>query len=123
VLWLRWVHHLICSKEHLPEANHVQERIIDTGWRQVVGDQAVTLHAAPPGSAVYADSAPVIELKLQGSILELRPIGNTRLHLQTLGSRELTRLRGKADIPQAGLSYGLHLGDITQTHDLWRFKW
>jgi eukaryotic-like serine/threonine-protein kinase len=123
VFWLRWVHHLICSKDDLPEASHLQERLIDTGWRQVVGDQTITLHAAPPGSAVYADSAPVAALKLQGSTLELRPIGSARLHLQTLGNLELTRLRGTVDLPQAGLNYGLHLGDITQTHDLWRFKW
>jgi len=101
----------------------MQERLIDTGWRQVVGDQTITLHAAPPGSAVYADSAPVAALKLQGSTLELRPIGGARLHLETLGTLELTRLRGTVDLPQAGLNYGLHLGDITQTHDLWRFKW
>ena len=123
VFWLRLVHHLICSKNDLPEASHVQERLIDTGWRQVVGDQTITLHAAPPGSAVYDDSAPVAALKLQGSTLELRPIGSARLHLQTLGNLELTRLRGTVDLPQAGLNYGLHLGDITQTHDLWRFKW
>lgn len=123
VFWLRLVHHLICSKNDLPEASHVQERLIDTGWRQVVGDQNITLHAAPPGSAVYADSVPVAALKLQGSTLELRSIGSARLHLQTLGNLELTRLRGTVDLPQAGLNYGLHLGDITQTHDLWRFKW
>ena len=123
VFWLRLVHHLICSKNDLPEASHAQERLIDTGWRQVVGDQTITLHAAPPGSALYDDSAPVAALKLQGPTLELRPIGSARLHLQTLGNLELTRLRGTVDLPQAGLNYGLHLGDITKTHDLWRFKW
>ena len=121
--WLRLVHHLMCSKRDLPEATTAKERLIDTGWRMVLGDQAVTLHAAPPGSSTYADSPPVVELTLDGSVLELRPTGQEKLHLQTSGNRELTRVRGRIELPQAGLNYGLHLGEPDQTHDLWLFKW
>lgn len=121
--WLRWVHFLMCSKLDLPEATTAKERLIDTGWRVVLGDEAVTLHAAPPGSSTYADSAPVAELRLDGMVLNLRPLGQGKLHLQTSGSGELTRVRGRIELPQAGLNYGLHLGEPDQTHDLWRFKW
>lgn len=121
--WLRWVHLLKCSADDLPDATSAKERLIDTGWRVVLGDQAVTLHAAPPGSSTYADSSPVAELQLDGNMLELRPIGHGKLYLQTAGNRELIRVRGRIELPQAGLNYGLHMGEPAQTHDLWCFKW
>lgn len=121
--WLRCVHFVMCSAHDLPEATAAKERLIDTGWRVVLGDQPVTLHAAAPGSSTYADSAAVAELRLDGMVLNLRPLGQVKLHLQSSSSRELTRVRGRIELPQAGLNYGLHLGEPDQTHDLWRFKW
>ncbi|MEY4977736.1 MAG: hypothetical protein RLZZ352_6 [Pseudomonadota bacterium] len=121
--WLRLKHHLSCSPVDLPEASTAAERRIDTGWRVVVGAEPVRLRAAPPGSAVYADSALVAELKLNGAALVLRPLGDVVLHLQTASSRELIRVRGRIELQRSGMSYGLHLGQTSQPHDLWRFKW
>lgn len=121
--WLRLHHNLICAKQDLPEDTTAQERRIDAGWRLVVGSQAVSLRTAPPGTAVYADSPAAAELWLDGASLVLRPVGNIKLHLQTAGSVELVPVRGRIELPAAEHSYGLHLGEVARTHDLWRFKW
>lgn len=121
--WLRLHHNLMCAKQDLPEATTAQELRIDSGWRQVVGKTPTVLHSAPPGSGSYADSPPVAELWLDDGCLVLRLVGDIKLHLQTAGSRDLKRVRGRIELPASDQAYGLHFGDVARTHDLWRFKW
>jgi DNA-binding helix-hairpin-helix protein with protein kinase domain len=120
--WLLLEHKLLCSSVDLPDFAAEDERCFMSGWQQTVGDLPIHLRNAPPGSAGYTDSPTVARLWIDEKRLVIQPLDRAKLRLDA-NAAPSERIRGRIELPTSRSEYRLHLGDITQTHDLWRFKW
>ena len=120
--WLLLEHKLLSSPEDLPDFAAEDMRCFVTGWQQTVGDLPIHLRNAPPGSAGYLDSPTVARIWIDEGRLVIHPLDKAKLRLDANGEPS-ERIRGRIELPTSGSEYRLHLGEITQTHDLWRFKW
>lgn len=116
-------HFVVAAKEDLPENAKPVDRLIATGWQQVLNVGRGELRFAPPGSAEYARAEPFIGFSLVGRQLSLIPDGGMPLALQWRGARLAKPLRGRHDLPRSGQTYLLHVGDRRVTHEAWGFEW
>jgi len=120
---VRLHHFVFCPLDQLPDGSENKDRWIKTGLYQVVTREPIQLRASPPGSATYADSGLVAELKVQSGELHITPKGNTPIYLQIAGHQTSTPIRGKVTLPQRELAHALHVGSLALMHDAWNFRW
>lgn len=116
-------HFVVAAKEDLPENAKPVDRLIASGWQQVLNVGRGELRLAPPGSAEHARAEPFVGLSLAGRQLSLIPDGGMPLALQWRGARLAQPLRARHDLPRSGQTYLLHVGDRRATHDAWGFEW
>ena len=116
-------HFVVAAKDDLPDNAKPADRLIESGWRQVLNVGRGELRLAPPGSSRHSDAVPFLGLGLAGRQLSLIPIGNLPLSLQWRGARLAEPLRARHDLPRSGQTYLIHVGDRRATHDAWRFEW
>lgn len=116
-------HFVVAAKEDLPEGAKPGDRLIESGWRQVLNVGRGELRIAPPGSAEHARAEPFLGLSLAGQKLSLIPNGNLPLTLEWRGERLTQPLRARQELPHSGKKYRLHVGDCSATHDAWHFEW
>ena len=116
-------HFVVAAKDDLPDNAKPADRLIASGWQQVINVGRSELRLAPPGSAEHARAEPVIGFTLAGRQLALIPSGNVSLALQWRGARVAQALRARHDLPRGGQTYLVHVGDRRSTHDAWRFEW
>lgn len=116
--------HLVCSAlDELGEVASPNDRWIRTGHVQTVAGEPITLRSAPPGTASYADSGPMLSLQIVADDLVIHIERERQVFLQTAGSTKLLPLRGRVSLPRRGVGMVLHFGSGEQTHDVWRFNW
>ena len=118
------LHHFVfCPLDQLPEGSVNKDRWIKSERHQVVGHRPVQLRSAPPGSATHADSAVIAEIAIKASELCITPSGEKALHLQMAGHKAMTQIKGRVSLPRRELAYALHVGELSDMHDAWNFKW
>ena len=100
-----------------------KDRWIKSERHQVVGRQPVHLRNAPPGAAIYADSEVIAEMVIKGHELCITPSGDKALYLQMAGHKSPTRIKGRVKLPRRELAHALHVGELSNMHDAWNFKW
>ena len=116
--------HLVCAAlDELGEVASPKDRWIRTGHVQTVAGEPITLRSAPPGTAGYADSGPMLSLQIVADDLVIHIERERQVFLQTAGSTKLLPLRGRVSLPRRGVGLVLHFGSGEQTHDVWRFNW
>ena len=120
---LQLQHFVVASKDDLPENAKSSDRLIASGWSQVLNAGRGELRLAPPGSVGHAQSEPVITLSLAGQKLSLTPSGSIPLSLQWRGGPKAEPLQACLELPHSGKTYLLHIGDRKASHDAWRFEW
>ena len=113
----------MAAKDDLPDNAKPADRLIESGWRQVLNVGRGELRLAPPGSSRHSDAASFLGLGLAGRQLSLIPMGNLPLSLQWRGARLAEPLRARHDLARSGQTYLIHVGDRRATHDAWRFEW
>lgn len=116
-------HFVVASKDDLPDNAKSADRLIASGWQQVLNIGRDELRIAPPGSADYARAEPFIGMSLTGRQLSLIPCSDSPLALQRRGARSAQPLKARQDLPRSGQTYLLHVGDRRATHDAWAFEW
>lgn len=116
-------HFVVAAKEDLPENAKPADRLIASGWKQVLNVGRGELRTAPPGSAEHARAEPFLGFSLTGRQLSLIPSGNMSLALRWRGGRDAQPLRARHDLPRSGQTYLLHVGDRRTTHEAWGFEW
>lgn len=122
--WVNLRYFVLVPKSALPEGSAPSERWVDSKWQQIVEKNKVALHAAPPGSSVYADSEAVAQLWLDGDRLVLQKEGATSLAIRLTGSKApAQRVLGRIELHREECGYTLHIGNVQSAHDVWRFTW
>lgn len=116
-------HFVVAAKEDLPDNAKPADRLIASGWQQVLNVGRGDLRLAPPGSAEHAQAEPILGFTLAGRQLSLIPSGNLPLALQWRGARLAQPLIARHDLQRNGQTYLIHVGDRRSTHDAWRFEW
>jgi DNA-binding helix-hairpin-helix protein with protein kinase domain len=116
-------HFVVAAKDDLPDNAKPADRLIASGWQQVLNVGRGELRLAPPGSAEHARAEPILGFTLAGRQLALIPSGNVPLALRWRGARVAQSLRARHDLPRGGQTYLVHVGDRRATHDAWRFEW
>lgn len=116
-------HFVVAAKEDLPDNARPADRLIASGWQQVLNVGRGELRLAPPGSAEHARAEPFLGFSLAGQQLSLVPNSNLPLALQSRGARLAQPLRARNDLPRSGQTYLLHVGDRRTTHEAWGFEW
>lgn len=116
-------HFVVAAKADLPENAKPTDRLIPSGWRQVLNVGPAELRHAPPGSGEYARAAPFVGLSLTNGQLSLIPKGNVALALQWRGAGQPQTLQVRQDLPRRGQTYLLHVGDRRASHEAWGFEW
>lgn len=120
---LRLHHFVFCPLDQLPEGSESKDRWIKADRYQVVGLDPVQLRNSPPGSSNYADSKVIAEMVIKANELQIAPLGDRPLYLQVAGHKSPTRIKGLVSLPRRGLAHALHVGELTDLHDAWNFKW
>ena len=120
---LRLVHSIFATPADLGEVAGQNDRWIRTGHVQTVAGEPATLRSAPPGTACYADSEPVLSLQIVADDLVIHVERGSQVFLQTAGSTKLLPLQGRVPLPRQGVRMELHFDSGERTHDVWRFKW
>lgn len=116
-------HFVVAAKEDLPENAKPADRLIASGWQQVLNVGRGELRLAPPGSAEHARAEAFLGFSLTGRQLSLIPSGNTPLALRWRGGRDAQPLRARNDLQCSGQTYLLLVGDRRTTHEAWGFEW
>jgi len=116
-------HFVVAAEEDLPDNAKPADRLIASGWHQVLNVGKGELRLAPPGSAEYSRAEPFLGFNLTGKQLSLIPIGNSPLALRSRGTRSVLPLRGRHELARSGQTYLLHVGDRRATHEAWGFEW
>ena len=116
-------HYVVAAKDDLPENAKPADRLIASGWRQVLNVGRGELRLAPPGSAEHARADPFLGFSLAGRQLSLIPSGSLPLALQRRGARAAEPLLARQELPRSGQTYLLHMGDRRTTHEAWGFEW
>jgi hypothetical protein len=116
-------HFVVAAKEDLPENAKPADRLIASGWQQVLNVGRGELRLAPPGSAEHARAEAFLGFSLTRRQLSLIPSGNMPLALRCRGGRDAQPLRARHDLPRSGQTYLLHVGDRRTTHEAWGFEW
>lgn len=116
-------HFVVAAKEDLPDNAKPADRLIASGWQQVLNVGRGELRLAPPGSAEHARAEAFVGFSLAGRQLSLIPSGNAPLALRWRGARSAQPLRARHDLPRSGQRYLLHVGDHHATHEAWGFEW
>jgi hypothetical protein len=109
--------------DQLPEGSANKDRWIKSARHQMVGHQPVHLRSAPPGAASYAESAVIAEMVIKGQELYITPSSDKVLYLQMAGHKSPTRIKGRVNLPRRELAHALHVGELSNIHDAWNFKW
>jgi hypothetical protein len=116
-------HFVVAAKEDLPDNAKPADRLIASGWQQVLNVGRGELRLAPPGSAEHARAEAFVGFSLAGRRLSLIPSGNAPLALRWRGARSAQPVRARHDLPRSGQRYLLHVGDHHATHEAWGFEW
>lgn len=116
-------HFVVAAKEDLPDNAKPADRLIASGWQQVLNVGRGELRLAPPGSAEHTRAEAFVGFSLAGRQLSLIPSGNAPLALRWRGARSAQPLRARHDLPRSGQRYLLHVGDHHATHEAWGFEW
>lgn len=120
---VRLHHFVFCPLDLLPKDSERTDRWIKTNHYQIVGLEPIQLRNSPPGSANYADSKVIAELVIKTNELCITPSGEKPLYLQMAGHKSPTGIKGLVSLPRRGLAHALHVGELTDLHDAWNFKW